>query len=222
MMSRFWVLLLFAPLFANCQPNTPNPFNIIPLPQSVELRKGAFTLKPDTRIYTPEGQADWELPAQYLMAMAATSTGYRLINQPFKKFKEAKGNSIYFLPDPTIVSDEGYVLEVKGNAVIIKAKTAAGAFYAVQTLRQLMPPEFGGTHSYGSIKWTAPACLIQDAPRFAYRGMHLDVGRQFFQPVFVKKYIDMLAMHKFNTFHWHLTAPPVTFVSIFSPVSGSA
>ena len=204
MISRFWALLIFSPLFANCQP-APNPFNIIPLPQSIEARKGVFTLKKDTRIFTPEGQPDWELPAQYFMAMTATSTGYRLVNQPFKKFKEAKGNSIYFLPDASILTDEGYILEVKTNAVVIRAKTAAGAFYAVQTLRQLFPPEFGGTHSYGSVKWVAPACLVQDAPRFAYRGMHLDVSRHFFQPVFVKKYIDMLAMHKFNTFHWHLT-----------------
>jgi hexosaminidase len=204
MMSRFCLLLIFAPLFANCQP-APTPFNIIPLPQSIEARKGIFTLKKDTRVYTPEGQAEWELPAQYLMAMTATSTGYRLVSQPLKKFKEPKGNSIYFLQDPSIVSDEGYILEVKANAVIIRAKTAAGAFYAVQTFRQLLPVEFGGTHSYGSVKWVAPACLIQDAPRFAYRGMHLDVSRHFFQPVFVKKYIDMLAMHKLNTFHWHLT-----------------
>ncbi len=204
MMSRFCLLLIFAPLFANCQP-APSPFNIIPLPQSIEARKGVFTLKKDTRIYTPEGQAEWELPAQYFMAMTATSTGYRLVSQPFKKFKEPKSNSIYFLQDPSIVSNEGYILEVKANAVIIRAKTAAGAFYAVQTFRQLLPVEFGGTHSYGSVKWVAPACLIQDAPRFAYRGMHLDVSRHFFQPVFVKKYIDMLAMHKLNTFHWHLT-----------------
>ncbi|MBC7774866.1 MAG: family 20 glycosylhydrolase [Phycisphaerae bacterium] len=204
MKSRIWTLTILFPLFANCQP-APNPFNIIPLPQSIEAKKGAFTLKNNTKIFVPEGQPDWELPAQFFMAMAATSTGYRLVSQPFKKFKEAKGNSIYFLPDAGIVSDEGYSLEVKSNAVIIRAKTAAGAFYAVQTLRQLMPQEFGGTHSYGSVKWVAPACLIQDAPRFAYRGMHLDVSRQFFQPVFVKKYIDMLAMHKINTFHWHLT-----------------
>jgi hexosaminidase len=204
MMSRLWVLLIFIPHFANCQP-APNLFNIIPLPQSIEARKGVFTLKKDTRIFVPEGQADWELAAQYLTSMAGTSTTYRLVNTPFKKFKEAKGNSIYFLPDPAIIADEGYSLEVKTNAILIRAKTAAGAFYAVQTLRQLFPPEFGGTHSYGSIKWTAPCCLIQDAPRFAYRGMHLDVGRHFFPPVFVKKYIDLLAMHKLNTFHWHLT-----------------
>ncbi|MFN0035059.1 MAG: family 20 glycosylhydrolase [Saprospiraceae bacterium] len=204
MSSRLWAFLIFSPLFANCQP-APAAFNIIPLPQSIEARKGVFTLKKDTRIYTPEGQPEWEMAAQYLIAMAATSTTYRLVSQPLKKFKEAKGNSIYFLPDASIVSDEGYALEVKTNAVLIRAKTAAGAFYAVQTLRQLFPPEFGGTHSYGSVKWVAPSCLIQDAPRFGYRGMHLDVGRHFFPPVFVKKYIDMLAMHKFNTFHWHLT-----------------
>lgn len=164
-----------------------------------------FTLKPDTRVYVPEGQAEWSLSAQYLVAITATSTTFRLIIQPFKKFKEAKSNAIYFLPDPNIVSDEGYALEVKSSSVLIRAKTAAGAFYAVQTLRQLFPPEFGGNHSYGAVNWVAPCCLIQDAPRFVYRGMHLDVGRHFFPPAFVKEYIDLLAMYKFNTFHWHLT-----------------
>jgi hexosaminidase len=205
MMSRFWFILFSLPLLANCQNPAPNPFNIIPLPQNIEVKKGMFTLKPDTRIYIPEGQAEWDLPAQYLAAITATSTTFRLIIQPFKKFKEAKANAIYFLPDPSIVSDEGYALEVKSSAVLIRAKTAAGAFYAVQTLRQLFPPEFGGNHSYGAVNWVAPCCLIQDSPRFAYRGMHLDVGRHFFPPVFVKEYIDLLAMHKFNTFHWHLT-----------------
>ncbi len=204
MKSQFWILLIFCPLFAYPQ-LASSSFNIIPLPQSLEARKGAFTLKKDTRIYTPEGLADWELPAQYLLAVTSTSTGYRLMSQPYKKFKEAKGNAIYFIQDANIVSDEGYSLEVKPNAIMIRAKTAAGAFYGVQTLRQLFPPEFGGTHIHSSVKWVVPACLIQDAPRFAYRGMHLDAGRQFFQPAFVKKYIDMLAMHKLNTFHWHLT-----------------
>jgi hexosaminidase len=207
MRLRFLTLLTLLPVFANCQPNSsaPNPFNVIPLPQSIEARKGVFTLKKDTRVYIPEGQADWEMAAQYFVALAGTSTGYRLLSQPYKKFKEPKGNSIYFLQDASIATDEGYTLEVKPSAVLVRAKTAAGAFYAVQTLRQLLPPEFGGTHSYGSVKWVAPCCLVQDAPRFGYRGMHLDVGRHFFPPVFVKEYIDLLAMHKFNTFHWHLT-----------------
>ena len=89
MTARFWALLIFFPLFANCQP-APNLFNLVPLPQSVEARKGFFTLKKDTRIYTPEGEAEWQLPAQYFMAMTATSTGYRLTSQPLKKFKEPK------------------------------------------------------------------------------------------------------------------------------------
>lgn len=204
MLSRFWSLFLLIPFIADCQP-APNPFNIIPVPQSLEARKGSFTLKPDTRIYVPEGLTDWDLPAQYFMALAATSNGYRLTSQPIKKFKEPKSNAIYLLQDASILSDEGYSMEVKPNSVIIKAKTAAGAFYAIQTLRQLFPPEFGGAHSYGSIKWIAPCCFIQDSPRFGYRGMHLDVCRNYFPPVFVKKYIDLMALYKFNTFHWHLT-----------------
>jgi hexosaminidase len=197
-------LLLFLPLTIFAQ-SPSNTLNIIPQPQSVEAKKGSFTLKKDTRLYIPEGQAGWDVPAQYFASLAATSTGYRLIIQPMKKFKDPKGNAIHLVLDPTITSDEGYRMEVKSNSVVIWAKTPAGAFYGMQTLRQLLPPEFGGTRSYGSVKWEASCCIITDAPRFGYRGMHLDVGRHFFQPSFIKKYIDLLAMYKYNTFHWHLT-----------------
>lgn len=196
--------LFFLPISAIAQ-TAPNTIHVIPQPQSVEARKGTFTLKKDTRIYIPEGLEGWDVPAQYFTALTATSTGYRLVTQPMKKFKDPKGNAIHLVFDPAIVSDEGYRLEVKSASVVIWAKTPAGAFYGIQTLRQLLPPEFGGTRSYGGVKWEASCCLITDSPRFSYRGMHLDVGRHYFQPVFIKKYIDLLALYKYNTFHWHLT-----------------
>lgn len=198
------LFLLFFPILAFAQ-TAPNTIHVIPQPQSVEAKKGTFILKKDTRIYIPEGLEGWDVPAQYFTALTVTSTGYRLVTQPMKKFKDPKSNAIHLVYDSSINSEEGYRLEVKSGSVVIWAKTPAGAFYGVQTLRQLLPPEFGGTRSYGGVKWEAPCCIITDAPRFSYRGMHLDVGRHYFQPVFIKKYIDLLALYKFNTFHWHLT-----------------
>ncbi len=171
------------------------------------MTEGTFTLTAETRIFIPENKQDWETAAQYFMILAYQSTGYRLVSQTLKKeIRDPRPNSVYFLPDPDIKNAEGYKLEVTPRAVFIRAQTAAGAFYAVQTLRQLFPPEFNAsTHSDNPEKWSSPACVIEDAPRFSYRGLHLDVGRHFFPVSFVKKYIDLLATHKLNTFHWHLT-----------------
>jgi hexosaminidase len=217
MIPRLLLLIVCAPLLSNCQTTPANNIHLIPQPAVFRTQTGSFLLSSDTRIYYPEGQADWQLAANYLVGLVQANAGYALVSQGLKeKFSSPRSNSVYFLPDPTMVQAEGYVLDVKPAAVLIKAKTAAGAFYAVQTLRQLFPPEFntpilppkaspkGGGIAPGK-KWPAPACLVQDAPRFAYRGLHLDVGRHFFPVEFIKKYIDLLAQHKLNTFHWHLT-----------------
>ena len=212
-LRKHFTLFLFVVLVGNSNCQNPRGIEIIPQPVSVSAKEGFFTLDADTRIFTPEGRPDWETAAQYLMILAQQSTGYRLVSQPLKKeFRDPRPNSVYFLPDAGVGHPEGYKLEVTPKAVFIRAQTAAGAFYAVQTLRQLFPPEFNGTRSSDGFespddakKWTAPACLIEDAPRFSYRGLHLDVGRHFFPVSFVKKYIDLLAAHKLNTFHWHLT-----------------
>lgn len=200
----FFLVMAFV-VNSNCQ-KSASP-DIIPQPVSVKRTEGAFLLTADTRIFIPENKPDWESAAQYFMILAYQGTGYRLVSQQLKKeVRDPRANSVYFLPDPDIADAEGYKLEVAPRAVFIRARTAAGAFYAVQTLRQLFPPEFNRTKpSEGPKKWTAPACIVEDAPRFPYRGLHLDVGRHFFPVAFVKKYIDLLAAHKLNTFHWHLT-----------------
>ncbi len=190
---------------SNCQQNAPH---LIPQPQSVEISAGTFSLKADTRVYVPEGKADWATAAQYFMALAQQGTGYRLVSQPIKKdLREPRPNSIYFLPEEKITHPEGYKLDVTPTAIFIRARTAAGAFYAVQTLRQLFPPKFNAPEPEKTrpATWPVACCRIEDAPRFAYRGLHLDVSRHFFPVSFVKKYIDLLAAHKLNTFHWHLT-----------------
>jgi hexosaminidase len=93
---------------------------------------------------------------------------------------------------------EAYVLEVTSEGVTLEAAAHAGLFYGIQTLRQLITPADDAGHEI-------PAVLIDDAPRFPYRGMHLDVGRHFFPVDFIKRYIDLMSRYKMNTFHWHLT-----------------
>ena len=91
-----------------------------------------------------------------------------------------------------------YAMVVDKSAVSIGGDNAMGNFYGVQSLIQLLPLEKKQV-------LTIPCVEIFDQPRFAYRGMHLDVGRHFFDAAYVKKFIDFIAMHKMNTFHWHLT-----------------
>ena len=113
-------------------------------------------------------------------------------------------NDIQFKLDDTIENLEGYQLDIQPSTIIIRAKTDQGAFYAVQTLRQLLPPEFENG-SFSEENLSIQCISITDAPEFQYRGMHLDVGRHMFSVDFIKHYIDALALLKMNTFHWHLT-----------------
>ncbi|GAB2537369.1 family 20 glycosylhydrolase [Spirosoma aerophilum] len=110
-----------------------------------------------------------------------------------------KGANIFFQLNKKLnLGDEGYKLTVTPGRVVAESSTSKGLFYAAQTMRQLLPVGSSGTLSM-------PACAITDRPRFGYRGLMLDVGRHFMPVPFVKKFIDLMAMHKQNTFHWHLT-----------------
>ena len=127
------------------------------------------------------------------------STGHTLQTEALAPGSEAPKGAITLGLDPAIGNREGYVLTVKADRVTLNGQTENGVFYGIQTLRKSIPAETKATSIL------LPAGSIQDEPRFSYRGMHLDVGRHFFPIEFVKKYIDLLALHNMNTFHWHLT-----------------
>jgi hexosaminidase len=209
-MRYLFFTLLLLPLLGPCQtdaiPAGGQPIRIIPQPRVVEPKEGQFTLNAQTRLYFPDGQPDWEMAVQYFMALVQAPTGFQLMAQPMQRtvFKP-RSNAIYFVKNEEITAAEGYRMEVRNTYIMVQARTAAGAFYAVQTLRQLFPPELNGSAKAPAVHWSAPACIIDDAPRFGYRGLHLDVGRHFFPVAFIKRYIDLLALHKLNRFHWHLT-----------------
>ncbi|TNE54637.1 MAG: beta-N-acetylhexosaminidase [Bacteroidetes bacterium] len=196
--------LLFLALYSFSQ--VTSTITIIPQPVKAYGRTGTFTLTSDTRIFYPKGNAEWEVPVQYLMMTAQASTGFQMVAQPLSNAPQGTGKpGIYFIEDNNVEHPEGYELEVRPEAIAVRARTAAGAFYAVQSLRQMFPPEFNSATPVSDIAWTIPCGAITDYPRFGYRGMHLDVGRHFFPVDFIKRYIDLLALHKLNRFHWHLT-----------------
>lgn len=187
------VSLLFA------QPK--NTIQIIPQPLSCTVSSGEFTITPNTRIvFEKNDEQAQEAVAVFNEALSSVA-GFSL---PITAGR-AGNNTLYCTLNPKMNSDEAYKLSVRKNNIRIEAKTPRGIFYALQTLRQLLPPQFESKQKTTDVKWTIPCVEINDEPRYSYRGMHLDVARHFFTKEEVMRYIDLLAYHKINTFHWHLT-----------------
>ena len=111
---------------------------------------------------------------------------------------------VKYIKDESIAA-EGYILDITEKNITVTASTDAGRFYAMETIKQLLPAEVYGPKGFAGKQWSLPCCRIVDEPKFAWRGMHLDCGRYFYPKEEVMKFIDMMAMHKQNMFHWHLT-----------------
>ena len=183
-------------LFAQC---TPAPtaqanYEVIPLPQSITLSNSdnQFVLHSGTLISYTSGNEDMARNAQFLQTYLADQLGYTLRIEP----GIASEGIVLKLNEGQ--ASEGYTITVDADRVLVEATSPAGIFYGIQTIRKAVPVEMGAVVGF-------PAGVITDAPRFAYRGAHLDVCRHFFSVDSVKTYIDMLVLHNMNKFHWHLT-----------------
>lgn len=190
--KKILLALVFMSFLFNCKEEDKLTKDVLIIPQPLEqtLNKGEFILNSSTGIDYDE---NFKISAEFLKVFIEEGSNIKL----------QSNNMISFIKDESL-ADEGYALEILPESIIIKAKTDQGAFYAVQSLRQLLPPKFeNGTFKENEI--AIPSVTIKDKPQFSYRGMHLDVGRHMFSVDFIKKYIDALAMLKMNTFHWHLT-----------------
>ena len=191
-----YLFMLSLPLFAKAQ---KIDFNFIPQPQEVKLKDGKFTINDKTIIYY-----DNAFNGEYLKNLIDKATGYSIRCKEAKKADKLCCNYIYIDTDNSYnIPQEGYKLEVTPKGVIIKASSQKGSFYAIQTLLQMLPTTIYGNATLFE-KWEIPAVEINDAPRFSYRGAMLDVSRTFFELDFIYKFIDWLAYHKMNRFHWHL------------------
>jgi hexosaminidase len=174
---------------------------VIPQPVKVTERTGHFSIKPTTVVWSDAASVSI---ARQFARYVEPATGFTL---RLRTGGEPPEGSIAFRRDRSLarLGPEGYTLVVRPGRIVARAPELAGLFYAVQTMRQLLPPEIFREAPTGAIAWTVQAVDIEDNPRFPWRGAHLDVGRHFMPKEFVKKYIDLIALHKLNTFHWHLT-----------------
>ncbi len=180
---------------------TGSDISIIPMPLKLVRNGDSFTVDEDTAILVPPGDAEALSTAGHLAEIFARG-GMAL---DIRENGGRAGNAITLVPDASLDGGEagGYRLSVGGDGILIEAADHDGLFHGVQTLRQLLPVEFeAGSGEIGAV--TLPGLTVADEPRFAWRGMHLDVSRHFFPKEFVKRYIDLIAMHKMNVFHWHL------------------
>ncbi|MFQ5570214.1 MAG: beta-N-acetylhexosaminidase [Rhodothermales bacterium] len=208
----FFFLLLWSACGTPDRPSVPSAdtagIDVIPRPQNIVPGSGEFVLNANTQIVLSDpSNEELAALAAFWADMLRGATGFDL---PVADEAASEGvtNSLAFMlaENRDGAGEEAYRLSVTPEAVTVSATAHAGLFYGMQTLRQLLPVEIEGGATEGEdVRWTVPTVEIEDVPRFTYRGMHLDVGRHMFPVAFIKKYIDLLAMYKMNTFHWHLT-----------------
>jgi len=177
--------------------------SIVPKPSSVIEKAGSFILTSGTVISFSDNSLDQAGVAESLSKRLGSVTGLKL--SKVGAGKHAKSAIVLSTANNPELGDEGYSLVVAKGGVQISANSHAGLFYGVQTLLQLMPPEIYKSGLVTKKNWSIPCVEIKDSPRFKWRGIHLDVSRHFLPKEFIKTYIDILAMHKMNVFHWHLT-----------------
>jgi len=190
-MKTISALCLFALFMLNGIVANAQVYDIVPLPKSVNMLKGELTLSENTIITCQRDNADMLRNAQFLAQYIYQQTGW-----PWAVAERANKDVVSLTLDKKIASDDDYRITITTKGINIAGKTPAGVFYGIQAFRKIIGADANKT---------LPCAVINDSPRFPYRGVHLDCSRHFFPISFVKKYIDILALHGINKFHWHLT-----------------
>jgi len=168
---------------------------VIPQPVSVKVLSDSCRLADPVIIYYSD--LALQFPAEYLKEQLDSLLDQSAVTLFTKKTPE-ESRAIILMVDKQVKQEEGYRLTVERDIRVL-GKNPSGVFYGIQALVQLL-----FAYQNGRSEIIVPAMEIKDYPRFSWRGMHLDVSRHFFEKVFIKKYLDILSLHKMNTFHWHL------------------
>jgi len=175
------------------------------------MAEGAFSLNAETRIRVAEDSPEAREVAEYLAVLLREATGFEMpveagaTTSTLNAICFELGGKAWVERGDSQGGLENYELEVTSEGVTLLAPAPAGFFYACQTLRQLLPAPTEGASPEGETEWRIPCLRIEDRPQFAWRGSHLDCSRHFFDVDFIKRHLDVMALLKLNTFHWHLT-----------------
>ncbi|QEC69119.1 family 20 glycosylhydrolase [Panacibacter ginsenosidivorans] len=179
--------------------------SLIPIPVSMQMGQGNFTLKNNTSIELATTDPDAKRVAGFLAEKLSVTTGFKIPVKPVNKASNANGNIALAIVQDATFGNEGYKLNVTPNSISLSANKAAGLFYAMQTLLQLLPKEIESSKVVNNIEWNVPGVTITDYPRFGWRALMFDVSRHFFTKQDVKTFIDNMIRYKYNLLHLHLT-----------------
>ena len=181
-------------------PDTTNSeISIVPYPNEITIGEGAFNAKGAPVTY------DVSLDEATINVISAFARKLSFVSGTENQVASGQADKGFVFVYNTDLAPEAYTLDVTSDIVLVEASSLRGFNYAIQTLRQLLPVEVLGNRPAPRAKWTIPTLQINDAPRFSYRGLHFDEGRHYFGMDEVKRYLDIMELHKLNTLHWHLT-----------------
>ncbi len=176
-------------------------FSLIPAPRSMTTSSGEFTLTSDTTIVVDDALAD---AAAELQRLVRPATGFAFDRAPSAN-GDAAAQNVIVIDEDAALDDEAYAVSVAPERIVIRGGSRAGIRWGIHTLRQLLPPTINRSARVTGVAWSIPCCEISDAPRFPWRGLMLDVARHFLPVHNVLRIIDLIAAHKLNTLHLHLT-----------------
>ena len=196
-MKKTLIILSVLLAAAACAPEDVQTINVVPYPNEVQMKSGEFCVAGADVKY--DAAADERTKA----LIEAFAQQLSLVTGAESAVSEDNGE-IAFILDAEM-PHEAYTLNVTKKGIEVKASGLNGFNYAIQTIKQMLPVEVFGKVAAADKKWTLPCVKINDAPRFGYRGLHMDVSRHFFDMDEVKRYLDIMEVHKLNTLHWHIT-----------------
>ena len=199
-MKKLLLPLAVSICLCSCNPQQ-SQISIVPCPNHLEAGRGVFDIKNQPVVCDNRADGRTQQTVAGFAAQLATVSGG---TNPVTAAGEMPASGIRFVVDESLPA-EGYKMNITKSGLEVRAAQFPGFFYALQSLKQMLPAAVYGSEPVPGLAWEVPCVSIEDAPRFAYRGMHLDVARHFFPVDEVKRYLDVMAIHKLNTLHWHLT-----------------
>ena len=198
-MKKTAIITAFAAALLSCSAPEVNTISVVPYPNEVSVKAGTFNACGADFVYDVNfDEATVEIVKDFADQLS-------LVSGCENNISAGNSNKGFIFKMDQKLGKEAYKLNIIKNAVKVYASSLSGVNYAIQTLKQMLPAEVYGKTEAAGADWTLQCAKINDEPRFGYRGMHLDESRHFFGKEEVKKYLDIMEVHKLNTLHWHLT-----------------